>query len=129
MRIAELLDQTREVAQSVKPCFMMSPLTVSAFLPPSIRFDTVIFDEASQLLTSNAINAVYRCNQLIIAGDENQLPPTSFFDRGLDEDDSDEYVEENPEKYESVLHQAKAGGFEQVGLRWHYRSRHESLIT
>ena len=129
MRIAALLDQTREVAQSVKPCFMMSPLTVSAFLPPSISFDTVIFDEASQLLTSNAINAVYRCKQLIIAGDENQLPPTSFFDRGLDEDDSDEYVEDNPEMFESVLHQAKAGGFEQVGLRWHYRSRHESLIT
>jgi len=129
MRIIDLLSRTEDVALSTKPCFMMSPLSVSSFLPPTIRFDVVIFDEASQMLTSNAINAVYRGRQLIIAGDERQLPPTSFFDRGLEEDDSDEYIEDGIEKFESVLHQAKSGGFEQVGLRWHYRSRHESLIT
>jgi very-short-patch-repair endonuclease len=129
MRIAELLEKTSEVAQSAVPCFMMSPISVSTFLPSTMKFDTVIFDEASQMLTSSAINAIYRARQLIIAGDERQLPPTSFFSRGLDEDDGDEYVEDGIDDFESVLHQAKSGGLEQIGLRWHYRSRHESLIT
>lgn len=129
MRIVELLLKTNEVAQTIVPCFMMSPISVSTYLPSTMKFDLVIFDEASQMLTSNAINAIYRARQLIVAGDERQLPPTSFFDRGLDENDSDEYLEDGLEEFESVLHQAKSGGFEQVGLRWHYRSRHESLIT
>jgi very-short-patch-repair endonuclease len=129
MRISELLENTKEVAQSIKPCFMMSPLSVSTFLPPSMIFDAVIFDEASQLLTSNAINAIYRGRQLIIAGDEKQLPPTNFFARGLNEDEGDEYDEDQVEEFESILNQAKSGGFEEIGLRWHYRSRHESLIT
>ncbi|GAB1334982.1 hypothetical protein ACE1SV_15720 [Streptomyces sp. E-15] len=128
MPVRELLGRTREVVQAVKPCFMMSPLTVSQFLPPDFHFDVVIFDEASQVRPSDAVNCVYRGRALIVAGDEKQLPPTSFFDSSVD-DDSDEYGEEVPDSFESLLHACKAGAMRELPLRWHYRSRHENLIT
>ncbi|MET9373897.1 DUF3320 domain-containing protein [Streptomyces sp. NPDC002992] len=128
MPVRELLGRTREVVQSIKPCFMMSPLTVSQHLPADYTFDVVIFDEASQVRPSDAINCIYRGHSLIVAGDDKQLPPTSFFDSSV-EDDSDEYAEDVPDSFESLLHACKAGAMRELSLRWHYRSRHEDLIT
>ena len=128
MRIPDLLSKAGDVILAVKPCFMMSPLSVSTFLPSTVQFDAVIFDEASQVRTSDAINCIYRGKQVIIAGDEKQLPPTSFFDTASTDDD-DEFDEEQIDEFESVLSQAKAGALQNLGLKWHYRSRHESLIT
>ncbi|MET9348051.1 DUF3320 domain-containing protein [Streptomyces termitum] len=128
LAVRELLDRTREVVQAVKPCFMMSPLTVSQMLPADFQFDVVIFDEASQVRPGDAINSIYRGRTLVVAGDEKQLPPTSFFDAGV-EDDSDEYAEDVPDSFESLLHACKAGAMRELPLRWHYRSRHENLIT
>ncbi|MET9818949.1 DUF3320 domain-containing protein [Streptomyces sp. NPDC006355] len=128
MPVRELLGRACEVVQSVKPCFMMSPLTVSQFLPPDFHFDVVIFDEASQVRPGDAVNCIYRGRTLVVAGDDKQLPPTSFFDASVD-DDSDEYDEEAPDAFESLLHACKAGALRELPLRWHYRSRHENLIT
>ncbi|WP_236576441.1 DUF3320 domain-containing protein [Streptomyces sp. HF10] len=128
MPVRELLNRTREVTQTIKPCFMMSPLTVSQFLPADFHFDVVIFDEASQVRPSDAINCIYRGRSLVVAGDDKQLPPTSFFDTAV-EDDSDEYAEDAPDSFESLLHACKAGAMRELPLRWHYRSRHENLIT
>ncbi|MFF4844616.1 DUF3320 domain-containing protein [Streptomyces collinus] len=128
MPVRELLGRTREVVQAVKPCFMMSPLTVSQFLPSDFHFDVVVFDEASQVRPSDAVNCVYRGSTLIVAGDDKQLPPTSFFDSSV-EDDSDEYTDDVPDSFESLLHACKAGAMRELPLRWHYRSRHEDLIT
>lgn len=129
MPIRDLLAQTADVAQALKPCFLMSPLTVSQFLSPSMTFDAVIFDEASQVRPCDAINAIYRGAQLIVAGDQRQLPPTSFFAR-VDTDDTDEYEEGQFEEFPSVLDLCKGqGSFASLRLGWHYRSRHESLIT
>ncbi|MBT2399386.1 ATP-binding protein [Streptomyces sp. ISL-100] len=128
MPVRELLGRTREVVRLIKPCFMMSPLTVSQFLPADYHFDVVIFDEASQVRPADAVNCVYRADSLIVAGDEKQLPPTSFFDAAV-EDDSDEYDEDVPDTFESLLHACKAGALRELSLRWHYRSRHEDLIT
>ncbi|MGW4446028.1 DUF3320 domain-containing protein [Streptomyces sp. NPDC004682] len=128
MPVRELLGRTREVVQAVKPCFMMSPLTVSQFLPPDFHFDVVVFDEASQVRPSDAVNCIYRGRTLIVAGDDKQLPPTSFFDSAVD-DDSDEYADDLPDSFESLLHACKAGAMRELPLRWHYRSRHENLIT
>lgn len=129
MPIRDLLATTTEVAQALKPCFLMSPLTVSQFLPPLLRFDTVIFDEASQVQPCDAINAIYRARQLIVAGDQRQLPPTSFFVRS-DADGGDEYEEGQLEEFESVLDLCKGqGGLTSLPLSWHYRSRNESLIS
>ena len=109
---------------------MMSPLSVSQFLPADFTFDAVIFDEASQVKEADAIGCIYRGSQLIVAGDDKQLPPTSFFDRmaDTDEDELDEASEEVL-GFESVLDRCKAQGFTPLPLRWHYRSRHEDLIT
>lgn len=129
MPVRRLLDEAGAVAQGLKPCFMMSPLTVSQFLPPGLRFDAVIFDEASQVTPADSINCVYRGDQLIVAGDQKQLPPSSFWDRSTGGDD-DEYEEGQLDEFQSVLDLAKgAGGLRSLPLRWHYRSQHEDLIT
>jgi hypothetical protein len=93
MPVRKLLELSGEVAQALKPCFMMSPLTVSQFLPPTLHFDAVIFDEASQVRPSDAVNCVYRGSQLIVAGDDKQLPPTSFFE-AVTVDGDDEWEED-----------------------------------
>ncbi|MEV6679418.1 DUF3320 domain-containing protein [Streptomyces erythrochromogenes] len=128
MAVRELLGKAREVVQAVKPCFMMNPLSVSQYLPADYRFDVVIFDEASQVRPGDAVNCVYRGHSLVVAGDEKQLPPTSFFDSTVG-DESDEYDEGVPDAFESLLHACKAGAMRELPLRWHYRSRHEDLIT
>lgn len=129
MPVRKLLEATGEVAQALKPCFMMSPLTVSQFLPPSLKFGAVIFDEASQVRPSDAINCVYRGGQLIVAGDDKQLPPTSFFE-AVSIDGDDEWEEDQFDEFESILELAKgSGGFRELPLKWHYRSQHEDLIT
>ena len=112
----------------IKPVFMMSPLAVSQYLPSDMRFDVVIFDEASQVTPGDAINCIYRGNSLILAGDDKQLPPTSFFERNADDEESGD--ETDVKDFQSVLELAKAAGaFNNLGLRWHYRSRHEDLIA
>ncbi|WSA77349.1 DUF4011 domain-containing protein [Streptomyces sp. NBC_01799] len=126
--VRELLEAARDTVPRVKPCFMMSPLTVSRFLPPDLVFDVVIFDEASQVLPQDAINCVYRGRTLIVAGDQKQLPPTAFFSSTDDEEDDED--EEAPDRFASVLDLCKASGLlESLSLRWHYRSRHEDLIA
>lgn len=129
MPIRTLLETAGPIAQALKPCFMMTPLTVSQFLPPGFRFDIVIFDEASQVRPSDAVNCIYRGDQLVVAGDEQQLPPTSFFENAMGED-GDDYEEDQFDEFESILkHCLGAGGLRQLPLRWHYRSHHESLIV
>ncbi len=116
---------------TLKPCLMMSPLSVSLFLEAeSYNFDIVIFDEASQVCTENAIGAISRAKQVIIAGDSKQLPPTNFFsastsDTDFDTEDEDEYDDINA--YESILDEAVL--LPERTLLWHYRSRHEHLIA
>ncbi|MFF7542680.1 DUF3320 domain-containing protein [Streptomyces canus] len=130
MPVRHLLQQTRDVVRLVKPCFMMSPLTVSQFLPPDFQFDVVVFDEASQVLPQDAVNSVYRGKALIVAGDQKQLPPTSFFSAAGDSDDGDEWDEDATDSFESILDMCKASGvLRGLPLRWHYRSRHENLIA
>ncbi|MFE6864500.1 DUF3320 domain-containing protein [Nocardia sp. NPDC057668] len=130
MPVRVLLGQTREVVQRIKPCFMMSPLTVSQFLPADFRFDVVIFDEASQVLPQDAVNSIYRGDALIVAGDQKQLPPTSFFTSIGGDEDTEWSEDDTTVAYGSVLDMCKGSGvLPSLGLRWHYRSRHEHLIA
>ena len=121
-----LLSQAGEAAQRIKPCFMMSPLSISQFLPPLLHFDVVIFDEASQVREADAICSIARGKQLIVVGDQKQLPPTNFFQQvtDIDEDDALGILD-----FESILDRCKGQGLRSLPLLWHYRSRHESLIT
>lgn len=130
MAARDLISQARGAVQGLKPVFMMSPLAVSQYLPPDISFDVVIFDEASQVTPEDAINCIYRGRNVILAGDEKQLPPTSFFERSVEAGPDDEDSTADLEDFESVLELAKgSGAFPNLGLRWHYRSKHESLIA
>ncbi|GIF14497.1 DUF4011 domain-containing protein [Actinoplanes teichomyceticus] len=123
--VRELIARARDVVLALRPCFLASPLTVSQALPPDIRFDAVIFDEASQITPADAINCIYRGGALITAGDDRQLPPTSFFDRASTTAPDSEVLD-----YQSVLELAKAcGAFPGMGLTWHYRSRHQALVA
>nr|WP_255498880.1 MULTISPECIES: AAA domain-containing protein [unclassified Leucobacter] len=129
MAVRSLISQARTAVQAIKPVFMMSPLAVSQYLPSDIRFDVVIFDEASQVTPGDSINCIYRGRAFILAGDDKQLPPTQFFERATESDD-DSDVESDVEDFQSILELAKsAGAFQNIGLRWHYRSRHEALIA
>ena len=90
MPVRRLLAEIPQLLSDLKPCLMMSPLSVSHFLAPNHRFDLVVFDEASQVPPQDAINCIYRGDQLIVAGDSNQLPPTDFFSITLGEELTEE---------------------------------------
>ena len=131
MPIRKLFREIPNLLLTLKPCLMMSPLSVSLFLEAeTYQFDTVIFDEASQVCTENAIGAISRGKQVIIAGDSKQLPPTNFFSASTSSDDDfdtddDEY--DDTGAYESILDEA--GLLPERTLLWHYRSRNEQLIA
>lgn len=123
-----LMQTIGNLIQKIKPCFLMSPLSVSTFLTSdSIHFDVVIFDEASQIFPQDAIGAIYRAKQLIVVGDSKQMPPSNFFTSSVDVDSDDEEIEDVGD-FESILDLCSSC-FSQLRLRWHYRSRYESLIA
>lgn len=125
--IRRLIREIGKTIQAIKPCFLMSPLSVSTFIPSeSITFDTVIFDEASQIFPQDAIGAIYRGVQIIVVGDSKQMPPTNFFGADLEDGDDEDY--DSLADYESVLDLCSTS-FKQQSLLWHYRSRYEQLIA
>lgn len=126
--VRKLISQIPRLLPRIKPGLMMSPLSVSHFLPAEARFDIVIFDEASQVPPEDAINCVYRGAQLIVAGDEHQLPPTDFFNVAAESEEVED-AEAQVDDFESVLDVCRASGFPVKALRWHYRSRHDELIA
>ncbi|MGE4073362.1 MAG: AAA domain-containing protein [Lysobacterales bacterium] len=123
------------VINDLKPIWLMSPLSVSDTLPllPDL-FDVVIFDEASQIPMEEAVPALCRANQVVVVGDEMQLPPTTFFAARGDEDEDQLVVEDEGVRIainldaDSLLAQA-ARNLPATLLAWHYRSRHEALIS
>ncbi|RYZ62020.1 MAG: DUF4011 domain-containing protein, partial [Chitinophagaceae bacterium] len=127
MPIRRLMLEAGIAIQAIKPVFMMSPLSIANFIAPgALEFDLVIFDEASQVRPVEALGAILRGKQLVVVGDTKQLPPTSFFDTFNDNIDDEENVTSD---LQSILGMCDAQGAPQRMLRWHYRSRHESLIT
>lgn len=134
--IRNLFSNMPDVIKILKPCVMMSPLSVSEFIDLySFKFDVVIFDEASQICPEDAIGAMIRGDQIIIAGDKKQLPPTKFFNSGIEE--SDDYDSEEEAEIEDILSETdyesildlSSTYMHSTRLLWHYRSKHESLIT
>ncbi len=115
--------------QALKPCWMMSPMSVAQYLEPGKPdFDLVIMDEASQIRPEEALGAIARGQKVVIVGDQMQLPPTPFFQK-LSRGDMADDVEFEETKEDSVL-EAAAGGFHPSRrLKWHYRSEHGSLIA
>ncbi len=118
-----MLSECWELIGLVKPCMLMSPLSVAQFLDRErTRFDTVIFDEASQICPEDAIGSIARGHQVIVVGDSKQMPPTSFFALAADEEDEEQDLE-------SILDECETCGMSRRMLMWHYRSKDESLIA
>ena len=128
MPLRRLFARIPNLLPVLKPCLMMSPLSVAQFLPANLyRFDLVVFDEASQVRPHDAIGAIMRGHQLVVAGDENQLPPTAFFDRSLDDPEMEDT--QDLRALESVLLAVRSKNMRRRSLHWHYRSHHEHLIA
>ncbi|MBL8343961.1 MAG: DUF4011 domain-containing protein [Rubrivivax sp.] len=129
--IRQLLKRAGRSIQELKPCFMMGPLSVAQYLEQGhLEFDLLVMDEASQLRPEDALGAVARSKQLVVVGDPKQLPPTNFFDRLMESDDED--PDDAPavvDGVESILGISEHLFRPVRTLRWHYRSRHESLIA
>jgi very-short-patch-repair endonuclease len=130
MPLRKLFFEISNLIQALKPCLMMSPLTVSQLLDPHLyQFDLVVFDEASQIPPEYAMGAFLRGKQVIVAGDRQQLPPTNFFqviETDEFDDDSDQIEEAS---FESILNSFDSSGFPSKMLNWHYRSKDETLIA
>jgi very-short-patch-repair endonuclease len=132
--LRQLLKRAPTAIRAIKPCFMMSPLSVAQYLDPELhQFDIVVFDEASQIAPPDAIGAILQGKQIVVVGDTKQLPPTNFFSAQITsaddlepgDGDGDGIVDD----VESILDDFVASGFPRERLKWHYRSRHESLIA
>jgi very-short-patch-repair endonuclease/DNA polymerase III delta prime subunit len=124
--IRQLIDKAGRAIQQIKPVFMMSPMSIANFLPPGkLAFDVVVFDEASQVKAVDAFGAILRGKQVVVVGDTRQMPPSDLFSRDIAPDDENDATAD----IESILSLFKAAGSQERYLRWHYRSRHESLIA
>jgi superfamily I DNA and/or RNA helicase len=142
MPIRKLMQRAGPTIQKIKPVFLMSPISVAQFIPPGrMEFDLLVIDEASQVRPEDAPGVIARATQMVVVGDAKQLPPTNFFNRLLsdeegDEDDDNEMGGETDAlagaakvaELESVLTLCEARGVRTKMLRWHYRSKHPSLI-
>jgi very-short-patch-repair endonuclease/exonuclease VII large subunit len=114
------------LVKTLKPCWMMSPLSVSQYINADIiHFDVLIFDEASQLKTEDVVSSIIRADRVVVIGDRKQLPPTSFFATGESEEDE---IDEDDASFESILDECSNFMFGHT-LKWHYRSQDERLIA
>ncbi|MEC3950151.1 DUF3320 domain-containing protein [Sphingobium sp. HWE2-09] len=131
MPIRKLMEKAAPAIQALKPVFMMSPLSVAQFLTPGVfDFDLLVMDEASQIQPVDALGAVARAKQVVVVGDPKQLPPTAFFSKmtGAANDEDDDNGSRVAD-IESILGLFTARGLPTRMLRWHYRSKHQSLIA
>lgn len=126
----KLIESIPNLMARLKPCFLMSPLSVAQYLDASLPpFDLVVFDEASQIPVWDAVGAIARGSEVIVVGDSKQLPPTSFFSTVDEPEEDEDSVTHAVEDMESILKECNASGIPGMQLRWHYRSRHETLIA
>ena len=131
MAIRRLMTQAGRAIQALKPCFLMSPLSVAQYLPRgNLNFDLVVIDEASQMRVPEAFGAILRSKQMIVVGDPKQLPPTNFFEKAAEEVECDnEEIGAIEDGVESILDRALQVFTSPRHLRWHYRSQHQDLIS
>lgn len=122
--IRAAFQQAKRAIQALTPCLLMSPLTVAQFLPKQQNLvDLLIIDEASQMRTEDALGSILRSKQVIVVGDPKQMPPSDLFRETSDDESDEEGLQD-----ESILDLALASFQPARRLRWHYRSKHHSLI-
>ena len=122
----QLLKRAGRALRDMKPCYMLSPISLSQIVSPEPEiFDVLIIDEASQMKIEDSIGAILRTKQTIVVGDPMQLPPTNFFNSSAEFSTEDGLVDDD----ESILDLALSKYKPSRMLKWHYRSKHESLIN
>ena len=123
--IRKIIDQIPTLLPKLCPVMLMSPISVAQYIDmEGEKFDLVVFDEASQMPTSEAVGAIARGKALICVGDPKQMPPTSFFaTQQVDEDEAD--IDDMDSILDDCITLSMPGHY----LSWHYRSKHESLIA
>ncbi|MEO6122793.1 MAG: DUF4011 domain-containing protein [Ilumatobacteraceae bacterium] len=142
LSIRRLIERYGEILPGMTPCFLMSPDSVARFLPPgAVTFDVVVFDEASQIEVAEAIGAMGRAKAVVVVGDSQQMPPSTFggssgtgdgddLNAGLDGVDADQNLDQTVfEDLESILSECVESNLPRLYLQCHYRSRHEGLIA
>lgn len=123
--IRAIIDSIPTLLPRLCPCMLMSPISVAQFIDLNkSNFDLVIFDEASQMPTSEAVGAIARGKALVVVGDRKQMPPTNFFSSNQVDDEEAEI-----DDMESILDDCITLSLPEYKLQWHYRSKHESLIA
>ncbi|MGX9357787.1 DUF4011 domain-containing protein [Mycoplasma sp. 773] len=131
MPFKKFFEKALELILNIKPCLMLSPLTVSNFFKDvDYTFDTVIFDEASQIRPESAISSLFRAKQVIVVGDKEQMPPSNFFSSAENEEgflEVEDSTDNFSDGYDSLLNLAEAS-LNSIRLKWHYRSKFEELI-
>jgi very-short-patch-repair endonuclease len=131
--LRQLLKRAGNAVAAIKPVFMMSPLSIAQYVEPgALEFDLLLIDEASQVRPIDALGAIARVKRIVVVGDDRQLPPTRFFMALMDDADIEHDLEQDEfhaGDIESILGLCAAQGLPQRMLRWHYRSRHHSLIA
>lgn len=126
--LRRFINRAGRAIQALKPCFLMSPIAVAQYIPPrSIDFDLLIIDEASQMYFEEALGGIFRAKQIVVVGDDKQLPPTPFFQKNSAQEDEFDEEEEKSDDL-SILDTCIVRGFEHRELLWHYRSKDGSLI-
>ncbi|MFH1106892.1 MAG: AAA domain-containing protein [Candidatus Micrarchaeota archaeon] len=132
--LRRLMNEHAPALLKIFPCWLASPATVSSIFPlKEGMFDYVVFDEASQCPIEHAVPAMHRGRQLVVAGDEKQLPPFDLFEAYLEEGERGDDEDPRPKPLQDVsetksLLQLARKRYHEVLLKWHYRSRHEELI-
>jgi superfamily I DNA and/or RNA helicase len=129
LKIRQIIERAHGELLRLKPCFLMSPLSVAQYLPPSITFDIVVIDEASQLKVERALGTIARGAQVVIVGDSNQLPPSDYFQAKHRGDDHGNQDDSSSDESESILELASILYYPPRILTWHYRSKHQDLIS
>ncbi|WP_295696391.1 DUF3320 domain-containing protein [Lapillicoccus sp.] len=128
--VRRLIEDYGEVIGAITPCVLVSPDSLARFIPPgAMSFDLVVFDEASQITVADAIGALGRADAAVIAGDSKQMPPSSFGQLAVEEQDDLEAEFQVVADEESILTEAVQAGVNRLWLSWHYRSQDESLIA
>lgn len=140
MPVRKLMAHAGEAIQRFTPVFLMSPLSIAQYLRPgALQFDLLVIDEASQVRPEDALGAIARCRQVVVVGDDRQLPPTNFFNRMVNDDGADDDEEGDDSPADARIRQAAVKDVESIlnlcsrfperMLRWHYRSEHPALIA
>jgi hypothetical protein len=151
LRLREFFDRATDLGlMALRPVWLMTPDVASRVLQPKAgMFDTVIYDEASQMPVEYALPTLFRSKIVVVSGDEKQMPPTSFFASKVENDEAALFDGEEPDESATeqerdefaetwnrreikdcpdLLHLARVV-LEPRMLQVHYRSAYRELIA